>query len=118
MTINFRKTSAVNGETRFASPADITHTIRVAVSTSPKTAGVVTLTNNRLEFIESIQAPVEQGADTAKETVSIRIVASGSTQNEAVIKAAVLQAFANYTAIMDDKGLLGFTPAIDLVVTP
>lgn len=118
MTINFRKTSAINGETRYASPADINHTIRVVVGTSQKTAGAVALTNNRLEFVESIQAPVSQGTDTAKETVSIRIVASGSTSNEALIKAAVMQAFANFTAIMNDKGLLGFTPAIDLVVTP
>lgn len=118
MTVFFRKTSAINGETRYASPADINHTLRVAVGTSQKTAGAVALTNNRLEFIESLQAPVTQGTDTAKETVSIRIVASGSTSNEALIKAAVTQSFANFTAIMNDKGLLGFTPVTDLIVTP
>ena len=117
MTTQFRKTSATNGETRYADPSDVTHTLRVIVSTSPKTAGAVSLTNNRLEAIESIQAPVTQGGvAVAKETVSIRIVASGSTQNEALVKAAVTQAFANFSAIMNDKGLQGFTPEVALYV--
>lgn len=118
MTINFRKTSVSNGEIRYADPSDVTHTLRVVVSTAPKTAGAVSLTNNRLEYIESIHAPVTDGTNTAKEVVSIRIVASGSTLNEVLIKAAVTQAFANYTAVMNDKGLQGFTPEIALVANP
>lgn len=118
MTTNYRKTSVSNGEIRYADPSDVTHTLRVAVSTAPKTAGAISLTNNRLEFIESISAPVTDGTNHAKEVVSIRIVASGSTLNEALIKAAVTQAFANFTAVMNDKGLQGFTPEVALVVDP
>ena len=118
MTELFRKTSVNGGETRYASPSDVTHTLSVKVTTSPKTAGAITLTNNRLEFIENFRAPVTEGVNTAKETVSVRIVASGSTSNEAVVKAAVVQAFANYTAIMGDKGLVGFVPEVSLTVTP
>lgn len=118
MTTNYRKTSSNNGEIRLASPSDVTHTLRVAVSTAPKAAGAIALVNNRLEVVENIQAPVTQGSDTGKETVSIRTVVSGSTFNEALIKAALTQHQANVLAIANDKGLQGFIPEVALVVTP
>lgn len=118
MTTNFRKTSANNGEIRLASPSDVTHTLRVVVTTTPKVAGAIALVNNRLEVIENIQVPVTQGSDTAKETVSIRTVVSGSTLSEAAVKAALTQHQVNVMAIANDKGLQGFIPEVVLVVTP
>lgn len=114
MPLNFRKMSVSNGETRFAHPGDITHTATVSVNTTPKSAGVVALTNNKMLYVEGLQLPVTNGTSNAKENCSIRIQVSGSTQNAAVIKAHVIRACANVASIMDDKGLEGFMPEITL----
>lgn len=115
MTVNYRKTSVANGETRYAHPADVTHTVKVSVSTTPKKAGPVALTNNKLEYIENFNANVTNGTDNAKEVVSIRILVSGSTQSEAAITTAVSRAFINFQAIIADKGLVGFMPEVALI---
>lgn len=112
---NFRKISATAGEVQYANPADVTHTCRVGVVRSPKTAGSVSLTNVRAEMVEAIRPVVSDGTNTGVENLSIRIVVSGSTKNKALLRAAVARTFTNYLACMDDGLSDGFVPEISLV---
>lgn len=111
---NFRKISAVAGEVQYADPTDITHTCKVSVVRSPKTAGLVSLTNVRAEMVEAIRPTVSDGTNAGVENLSIRIVASGSTYNKTALRAAVARAFTNYLACMDDGMVDGFVPEVAL----
>lgn len=111
----FRKTSVLNGELRFADPTDVNHTLRVVVKSAPKLAGQVNLTNVRQEYIETQVLPVTNGTSNGVENSSVRIIVSGSTQNAAILRAAVVRSTANFLAMMDDGTSKGLIPEVALV---
>lgn len=112
---NFRKTSVLAGETRYADPHDITHTLRVNVKTAQKVSGQVSLTNVRDEMVETFVLPVTNGTSNGVENASIRMTISCSTQNAAKMRAHAVRFFANKLAAMDDGTSNGLTPEIALV---
>lgn len=111
---NFRRVSALAGENRYADLQNINHTAKVSVVASPKTAGNVSLTNTRNEYVETNKLSVTNGTDNGLENVSFRCVLSGSTNNKVALREMAVRGFANFLAAWDDGGNSGVTNEVSL----
>lgn len=113
---SFRQLSAGSNFKLFAEPTSITHTLRVKIDTTPKTAGKVKLTNVRAEFVETNPLTVTSGADSGTDLTSARVVFSGSTMSDATMVARWNSLKANVDAAIADGVLKGFLPNVTFIV--
>ena len=94
----------------FADPSNIQHTFRVKNTRTPKQVFGISLTNNRLEFIENDTADQSNGDKTVKEPLSVRVVISGSLEAKAELTQMWLDTKANVDSAITDGALDGFKP--------
>lgn len=107
-----KMTALESNSITFADPMNVSNTLRMKHSLTPKRASDTSnLTNVRNEFITSRigeLAPIVAGARVPTETLSVRVVISGSTQSEAQVLQAVKDTFANAQLAITAGALRGF----------
>lgn len=112
MTVrNFKLQTQAGGVLTYADPSDISTTLRVSTSVANKTIKSVTAPNVRTEFVLLAPADIVEGANTANETLSLRVTLSGSSQNKADVAALWSNLKANVDSAIADGCLTGFIPS-------
>lgn len=113
-----RVISALPNDMRYADPLNLNNSVRVTLQTKAKMAGDLKTTNSRAEVIS--QHDLVHVADPAcdngcingarTESLSIRVIISGSIENKALVSQMWTDAAANVTALLPDL-TSGFPPA-------
>lgn len=115
-----RVISAQPNDKRYADPSNLNNNVRVILGTKTKMAGDLKVTNARAEVITqhervlvvdpSCSDGCTNGART--ESISIRVIVSGSIENKAVLAQMWTDTVSNVTTLLPDLSS-GFPPKDD-----
>lgn len=110
-TTIFKRQSANAGVVSFADPANITHTLRASVKTAPKNIlGGGKIANNRFELVDLRLGSVTRGTTVTEETLSVRMVVSGSIDNAENLLLMIDEVYAKAKLMAAEGALKGFVP--------
>lgn len=116
MAIRNLKMLSVDGSSiTFGDPQNINNRLRFKNGVGPKTVDGVTTTNVRNEITWNEPTVMTQGALSAIDNLSVKVIISGSTQNSAVLKAAWSNMKTNVDAAIEKQLIEGFKPDYDQV---
>lgn len=111
MTVrNLKLQSQTAGVLMYADPSAITTTLRIGTAVANKTVKSVTAQNVKNEFVLLSSQNITEGANSATETLSLRVSFSGSSQNSAVTAGLWANLKADVDAAIADGALKGFIP--------
>lgn len=109
--VTFKRQSANAGVVLFANPANIAHTLRASVKTALKNIlGGGKATNNRFEVVDLKPGTITRGTTVSEETLSVRLVVSGSVDNADALLTMIDEVHAKAHLMVTEGSLKGFVP--------
>lgn len=114
-TRNLKLLSVDGSSITFCDPLNINNRLRFKNGVGQKTVDGVTTTNVRNEITWNEPAEMTQGALTAVDNLSLKVIFSGSIQNTAALKTAWTNIKTNIDAAIDEQLIEGFKPDYDSV---
>lgn len=124
MTKRYRLTAVNPNEIVLADPDNLRNTLTYRTKAVSKLVGGKRLTNVRSEMIDNSQVPLVVGDQTVDDTVSVRVIISGSDLSASTIKGNIWPRVKhNVDAALNDGAGKGFIPTeadfvVEVVATP